>query len=200
MAQRLLQIRVNPRIRDVFATVDRDPPVNCKRCRAATSCVICAATSLRCSVVGSPLRKSTGGRSHLGARDVFSAGAFRSLASRKRHGFAFAQCVEGHAVACRLVEEVLVAIRGRHKAEALVADESFNRTGYWSHIVNSCVVKTRVYAAPEGRLRLALMSGWSGNRRTPDVRQGPGKRDPNYTTSATRAHYYAARPATRPGA
>jgi hypothetical protein len=60
--------------------------------------------------------------------DVFAAGTLGALTLFEGHGLSFTQLVEAGALARRVVEEVFVAVIRENEPEALVADESLDRS------------------------------------------------------------------------
>ena len=77
-----------------------------------------------------PARPSPSGQLH-----VFRARSLRTLSPVEADGLTLSQLVEPHAVAGRLMEEVLVAVARRDKAETLVAHEPFDRSVHRRHAV-----------------------------------------------------------------
>ena len=73
-----------------------------------------------------PLSYCSVKRAVRGEPNVFGARALGTLARPERHGLSFAQLVEATVGARRLVEEVLVAIRGGDESKALIADQTLD--------------------------------------------------------------------------
>ena len=65
----------------------------------------------------------------------------------KRHGSPEAITTYGLRSYGAAMEEPLLSSIVTNEPEAAISDESFNRTGYWSHSVKSCVVNTRLHRA-----------------------------------------------------
>ena len=64
----------------------------------------------------------------LGRAHLFRSRALRALSRHEGHRLPFAELAEIHALARRLMEEVLAAVRGGHETESLLNHEPLDRS------------------------------------------------------------------------
>ena len=64
----------------------------------------------------------------LDGANVLAARTLRALTLLEHYRLAFAEAFERRALACRLMEEILLAVVGQNETKSLVTDEALDRT------------------------------------------------------------------------